>query len=432
MGDGNPPIRAWVIIGSLVSLLRPRLAATLGALWFLLNGILAVQAGTLPDSTWVALAPLPRQGSAAIFALAVDPANNQSVLAGMATGSLLRSTDGGTSWTSVYNGTSALTTIAYSPFKAGLVLAGTQHAGALESTDGGATWSTSTGLDGRAVRAFGFALTLFVAGTDKGLYLSDDGAAWTPSGLVGTSIDSLAVEAVHTPVRLVAGIDSPGQGGLLTLTQSTDSGATWTQFNPPVSGTLAVKMAAGPLPPTGNVRPLLVGTNGGLFQSTDNGSSFVPLSGGDLLPSIDYSQLAFITDHHDRFYAASDGGGSGSGGLWRSDDGGVTFASLLPPVPSVTALAVSNDDEPTLYVATFRPSDHLAELWAYHDTGGPPQEPAPSPASVPSSARTSSPGSGTWLLDIVRSPQFPYQMIGAAAMVVILAAAVAHFRGRHR
>ncbi|HYM67557.1 MAG TPA: hypothetical protein VEW68_09715 [Patescibacteria group bacterium] len=207
---------------------------------------------------------------------------------------------------------------------------------------------------------------------------------------------------------------------------------TWSGFNPAVSGTFAVKLASGPLPPTGNVRPLLVGTNAGLFQSTDNGATFAPLSGGDLLPSTDYTQVAFVTDHFDRFYAASDGGGSGSGGLWKTSDAGATFQSMNPPVASVTALAVSNDEAPILYVATFRPSDHAAELWALHDTGGPPLGPAGAASPGASGARTSSPSAGTGPFDFLRSPEVPYLALGGLALVLLLSAGVAHLRGRRR
>src|SRR6266496_415423 len=127
----------------------------------------------------------------------------------------------------------------------------------------------------------------------------------------------------------------------LPLYQSLDGGLTWKSFTPPISGTITVRLAAGPLPRTGNVRPLLAGTNSGLFTSTDNGTSFSPLSGGGLLPTTDYTQGAFITTHFDRYYVASDGGGSGAGGLWRTDNAGQAFTSLRPPELSITALAVS-------------------------------------------------------------------------------------------
>lgn len=419
-----------MIIGSRVSLAGSGLRATLVALFGFAIGCVIVSADALPDSTWVALKPIPHQGKTALFALAVDPSNNQSVIAGTSDGSLLRSTDGGQSWKAVHSGRVAVTTVAFSPLTAGLVLAGTHGAGGVVSVDGGATWRNASGLEGRTVRVFAFALGLFAAGTDQGVYLSNDGASWSRSGLTNRNISSLAVEAIHAPVKLIAGTDSLPSGGNLVLYQSGDGGTTWTPLSPAISGSYAVKLAAGPLPPTGNVRPLIVGTNTGLFGSTDNGGTFSPLSGGELLPSTDYTQIDFIADHYDRYYVASDGGGA-EGGLWRTDDAGESFRSLQPPESSVTALAVSSDENPTLYVATFRPADHTPQLWAYHDTGGAPQGPSATPSVVASSARAGA-RSQSSLDRLLSSPQLPYIGLGLGAFAVILTAIAAHLRGRRR
>jgi hypothetical protein len=177
---------------------------------------------------------------------------------------------------------------------------------------------------------------------------------------------------------------------------------------------------------------LLVGTNAGLFTSRDNGATFTPNSGGGLLPSTDYTQIGFITTHYDRYYAASDGGGSALGGLWKTRDAGRSFTSLAPPMSSVTALTVSNDEAPILYVATFRPADQVALLWAYHDTGGPPQGPPSTVTPSASGTRTSPPASAgtSFLTDFLFSSRTPYILIGLAALVVIVFAVVSHFRGR--
>jgi photosystem II stability/assembly factor-like uncharacterized protein len=422
-----------VIIGTLVSLSSRRLAATLVAL----IGVFIVSAGaiaeTLPDSTWVGLTQLPQQGRSPVFALAVDPADNHLVIAGSSQGSLLRTTDGGSTWTTVHTGRAALTSIVFSPNTAGMVLAGTRGGGALISTDAGAKWSAVSGLDGRDVRVFGFALALVAAGTDNGVYVSIDGSSWKQSGLPNTSIDALAVAAIHAPVRLVAGSDTSTNAAGPPLYESTDGGVTWSSIPAPISGTVISRLAAGPLPPTGNVRPLVAGTNSGLFLSRDNGATFSALSGGDLLPSIDYTQIAFVTDHNDRFYVASDGGGSRTGGLWLTRDTGKNFTWLVPPIPSVTALAVSNDEAPILYVATFRASDHTPALWAYHDTGGSPRGPATTTpaASGVRIGRTDQNG----LFDFLRplsSSQTPYIALGVAALLILALAAVSHFRGSRR
>lgn len=419
-----------MIIGRLVSLPGRRLLATLAVLAWVGIASGNALAASLPDSTWVQIQPLPGQGRTALFALAVDPSNNQVVLAANSQGTLSRSVNGGATWTSVHAGTIPVNFVSFDPNTPRLVLAGTRGSGALVSRDGGATWSKAGGLDGRNVRVVAFALSMVAAGTDRGVYTSVDGVAWTPSGLGNQSISALAVQAIHEPVRLIAGTDAPASGGTLPLYQSLDGGATWKQSNPPLSGTMTVRLTAGPLPATGNVRPLLVGTNTGLFASSDNGATFSPLSGGGLLPTTDYTQAGFITTHHDRFYAASDGGGSNGGGLWRTSDAGQTFASLQPPQPSVTALAVSNDEQPTLYVATFQPSTHAATLWAYHDTGGTPVGPPATPTA--SSARIFHGSENSTLAQILASPQLPYVGLGLGALAVILTAIAAHVRGRYR
>lgn len=402
-------------------------------MWLVTFALSGVLADALAPSTWVALKPLPHQGHSAIFGLAVDPANSQLLIAGNSEGSLLRSTNAGSTWTAVLSGKSVSTTIAFSPFQGGVVLAGTRGSGAVLSRDDGATWLPVSGLDGRVVHAFSFALTLVAAATDKGVFISQDGSTWSQSGLANRSIDALVVTAVHTPIRMLAGSDGPLSAGNLPMFQTADGGVTWSALNPAISGTYVVKLAAGPLPPVGDTRPMVAGTNAGLFASTDNGVSFLPLSGASQLPSTDYTQVAFITDHFDRFYAASDGGGSGAGGLWRTNDGGQTFISLAPPMRSITALAVSNDESPTLYVATFRPSDHVAALWVYRDTGGTPQGPLGSSTPVASGSRGGSGSSGgSGLLSILTSSQAPYIALGLGALLIVLLAGVAHLRGRRR
>lgn len=396
---------------------------------------MGAHAASLPDSTWVAISPIPQQGQSPLFALAVDPTHNQTLIAGSSQGSLFRSTDGGSKWTSVRSGRAPLISLAFNPLKPEQVLAGTRGSGALMSGDGGATWSEVSGLDGRDVRVFGFALTMIAAGTDHGIYVSSDGASWKQSGLSNIGIDALAVAAIHAPVRLVAGSDTVAGSAGPPLFVSADAGSTWASMNPPISGTVISRLTAGPLPPTGNVRPLVAGTNAGLFISADNGATFTPLSGGDLLPSIDYTQTAFVTDHFDRFYAASDGGGSGGGGLWWTGDSGRHFRTLVPPLPSITALAVSNDESPYVYVATFRAVDHAPALWAYHDTGSTPKGPFSSVTPAASSSRVnSSPDTGLLgeILPLLRASQAPYVGLGVVALLVIAWAAISNLRARRR
>lgn len=395
----------------------------------LLLAATAASADALAPSTWTALAPLPDGARTPVFAIAVSPVDDHVVIAGSGPGNLSRSTDGGGKWTNVLAGNAAVLAVAFSPFNPQLVLAGTRGAGAYVSKDGGAQWSAVTGLAGRQVRAFAFAKTIAVAATDHGVYGSDDGSTWTSLGLSNTSIDAVAVEAVNPPVRLVAGGESGATGGV-PFFESVDAGATWTPLQPAISGTLITRIAAGPLPPNATVRPLVVGTNSGLFISSDNAATFTALSSGALLPSTDYTQVGFTAAHFDRFYVASDGGGGENGGIWATADSGQHFASLRSPLQSVTALAVSTDEQPILYVATFRPSDHAVFLWAYHDTGGTPQQPLGSSTPSASGPRISPTPGGFDLFKELSSAQVPYIALGVIALAVLVLAAVTQIRSR--
>jgi photosystem II stability/assembly factor-like uncharacterized protein len=392
---------------------------------------MAAHGDALPPSTWVELGSLPDPGRVPVFAIAVDPVDDRAVIAGGGQGGLYRSADGGATWTRVQRGNAAVLTIAFSPFNPTLVLAGTRDGGALKSTDGGVTWSPAAGLEGRQVRVFGFAHTMIVAGTDHGVYASDTGATWTSLGLSTSSIDAIAVAAVNPPVRLVAGGES-GTSGTVPLWTSTDAGATWTPLKPAISGTIITRIAAGPLPANGNVRPLVLGTNTGLFISQDNGATFTSLSSGALLPSTDYTQVGFTAAHFDRFYVGSDGGGGESGGVWATGDSGQHFSSLRPPLQAVTALAVSGDEQPILYVATFRPSDHAVFLWSYHDTGGTPQQPAGVAPTASGARPHGAQPSGFDLFKWLSSAQAPYIALGVIALAVLVLALVSQIRSRRR
>ena len=81
-----------------MSLPGSRLLATIVGLWVIGLATSGATFAATPDSTWVALPSLRNQPRAALFALAVDPSNNQVVIAGDAQGSLARSTNGGTVW----------------------------------------------------------------------------------------------------------------------------------------------------------------------------------------------------------------------------------------------------------------------------------------------------------------------------------------------
>jgi hypothetical protein len=388
-----------------------------------------------PDSTWIQLGPLPDKLDSPLFALAVDPNNAAILLAGTQAGSIYRSADFGLTWKPVHRDLGrGVLTLAHNPYKRGVVMAGTRGGGAWKSADGGQTFTAVAGPPALSVRAFGFAKSLTAAATDRGVVIGGDTAPWAVVGLEKLRVSSLAVAAVNDPARIVAGADSTSGGEPLPIYNSLDGARTWSLVAGALGGSsMVTSLTAGPLGPKGDIRTLLMGTNSGLFTSIDNGASWLALPGAGALPVTDFTAAAFATTHNDRFYVASDGGGSERGGIWATADSGQHFTSLNSPLPAVTALAVSNEEQPMLYTATFRPADHAVMLWGFHDAGAPAQQPPtgvppPAMAAAAGPAKVPAAASQHWLGVLLAGPEAPYLAIGAAAIAVLLLAGVAYVR----
>jgi photosystem II stability/assembly factor-like uncharacterized protein len=383
-----------------------------------------------PDNTWVQLGALPEPLDSPVFALAVSPLDPTIVLVGTGSGTLYRSTDAGTTWAAVGHGLGrGVLTIQFSPFKSGLVYAGTRGAGLWKSADGGATWAKQAGIASGTVRSLGFAKSVTLVGADGGLFSSRDGATWAPYlSFAPLSLSAIAVAAVNDPPKLLAGADASKGDESLPLYVSQDGGTSWNNVKSLGSSTMVGAAAAGA--PSGASRPVVVGTNTGAFLSADGGSTWAQVAG---LPAIDFTSAVYVANHADRFYVASDGGGTQSGGVWSTADSGQSFRSLASPIGAVTALALTAEETPTVYTATFRPIDHLVLLWAFHDAGGTPAPPAggvpaaAGPAVAPAAAPAAAAGRFT-LTRLVTSAEAPYIGLGALAILVLLAALVLQVR----
>jgi photosystem II stability/assembly factor-like uncharacterized protein len=383
-----------------------------------------------PDNGWVELAALPGQLDSPIFALAASPLDPAIVLAGTGSGTIYRSTDAGATWTAVGHGLGrGVLTIQFSPFRAGLVYAGTRGAGLWKSADGGTTWAKQANISSATIRSLGFAKSVTLVGGDGGLFSSRDGATWAPYlSFSPLNLSAIAVAAVNDPPKFLAGADASKGDESLPLYVSQDGGTSWTNVKSLGSSTMVGAAAAGA--PSGASRPVVVGTNAGAFISNDGGATWAQVAG---LPAIDITTAAYVVNHADRFYVASDGGGTQSGGLWSTADAGQTFRSLASPIGSVTALALTAEETPTVYTATFRPIDHLVTLWSFHDTGGAPTPPVGGvpPAAGPAIAPAAAPATATGVFTLARlvtSPEAPYLGLGVVAVLVLLAALVLQVR----
>jgi|RhiMetdeSRZDD1v2_1073273.scaffolds.fasta_scaffold67718_1 hypothetical protein len=192
---------------------------------------------------------------------------------------------------------------------------------------------------------------IYVGTVNGGIWRTTNGTAvsptWTPltdQQLPALSINSLALSPVDANI-LFAGTGStsnlafegsPGFG----VARSTDGGDTWTVL---AASTFAGRRINSIVPTRlehGNVvlaatllgAPELGGRGGGVFRSTDLGNSFTRLSGDGTsgLPDRAVSSLVSDPGNPKRFYAAVPAltTTTGNEGVYRSDDGGVTWTSV--------------------------------------------------------------------------------------------------------
>ncbi|HEV8542795.1 MAG TPA: hypothetical protein VGR78_10425 [Verrucomicrobiae bacterium] len=180
----------------------------------------------LPDPT------IPEGAELRAYAIAINPSNNLTLyVGGTGTPNLVKSTDGGNSWTNVSPANGYVYSLAVDPLQpervyAGLIDFSHQFGGLYNSTNGGATWQLKNmGLPSPPPRISSIIIDPILPGhvhlgTDAGYYFSfDAGEHWAAaSGTLNTSqsqnIYSLALTEAH---RLIAGT----AGGLFVLDLST-------------------------------------------------------------------------------------------------------------------------------------------------------------------------------------------------------------------
>jgi hypothetical protein len=185
--------------------------------------------------------------------------------------------------------------------------------------------------------------TVFVGTVNGGVWKTSNATAatptWTPltdTQLPALSINSLAVSPVNANT-LFAGTGSTSSFGFLGspgfgVARSIDGGTTWTVLNNP-SNIFTGRRIDSVVPTTlggGNV--VLAATlfdGGGVYRSIDNGGTFIRISGNGTsgLPNAGVSQLIADPGNTSRFYAGVPQNFlvSGTAGVYRSDDGGVTW-----------------------------------------------------------------------------------------------------------
>jgi photosystem II stability/assembly factor-like uncharacterized protein len=216
------------------------------------------------------------------YQIVQDPANPQTYYAGTVQG-LWKSTDNGQTWKRPNPYPYIINSLVLDPKNPQTIYLATDRSGLLKSVDGGTTFSPTNGgfVNRNIVRLIGEE-ALYVASAYDGDFggiftTTDQGGTWDLSAnqgaLKGKNILSFA-ESPHDAARMLAGT----YDGLL---RSSDSGKSWqlidTSRKSGISGKI-YDVAFSDIDP----RIVFAGTDHGLFESTDEGKTWAPTAADTL------------------------------------------------------------------------------------------------------------------------------------------------------
>ena len=364
-----------------------------------------------PLPSWISVGPNSVQNAAGtvggnpdavsgrVAAIAVDPNTASTFYVAAAGGGVWKTTNGGQSYTTHtdFTGDTAMGSIAIAPSTSGnqqVVYAGTGEAnnsgdsrygiGLLKSTNGGASWSVIPGPSSAFVRR---AISkIVVSPTDpKTVYLTvadfavnglggntgvwkttDGGTTWTntTATTINDSFDPYSdlVMDPTAPTTLYAAIGNPGGSGSNGIYKTTDGGTTWALLAgglPTASvGRIALALCAS-APGTIYASIENSGTSGllGLYKTTNNGTAWAQLTAApDYLGQQGWYDNAVVvspTNPNQVFAGGQVNYGAQTyddlRALTGSQDGGTTFqdysvgAGFLGPHTDLHALAFAAD-----------------------------------------------------------------------------------------
>jgi photosystem II stability/assembly factor-like uncharacterized protein len=272
------------------------------------------------------------------LALSPDYTNDQIIFAA-AGGQVFRSDDSGANWQILASGLGSFfpaSSLAVSPQFARdrtVLLGGNSRAPrVMRSTDGGQTWVASSGLglsgsNGVIALAFvpGNGSVAYAWADQGGLYRSGDaGATWTrvfsPTGAASWGLQSLAISPDFAHDRLMFA----GFVGAQNLRRSADGGATWHPSDTGLPPGLVWGSAIALSPDFTRDRTIFLGTDRGVFRSDDGGVTWArPPNAG--LPQAGVLSLALSPDFSADPPRGALFAGLADRGLYVSTDGGATW-----------------------------------------------------------------------------------------------------------
>ncbi len=246
-------------------------------------------------------------------------------------GGVLRSLDGGTSWTSASTGLSGLNGMAFTSLGTTLFSGSRYYSGIYKSGDNGATWlknylaGTTTNYQVLSMMAANS--KVFAGIYTSGVYLSSDtGHTWSATASIGYPVYALTSNSTY----IFAGTSNQG------VRRSSNNGTTWTTINTGLTttGQKSIRALAA------NGSKIYAGTTNGVFRSANDGTNWVAANGGVGSPG--YISIRSLVLKGDTILAGT------TNGVVRSTNNGTTWTNVFSGsgLSTVNALILTTD---TLY-----------------------------------------------------------------------------------
>ncbi|MDH5683952.1 MAG: T9SS type A sorting domain-containing protein [candidate division WOR-3 bacterium] len=261
-----------------------------------------------------------------------------------------KSTDRGITWFSSNSGiTQSIWTLAVLPDNSQTIWAGTYGGGAYKSEDDGLTWQQkNNGITDQRVQGLAidpsepnqiYTATTSYQGSGGIFKTTNGGENWTKVW-DSAACSRIAID-ISRPSRIWAGAQYPGY-----ILRSTDYGLNWQIMFNTGNGEMIRSICVDPA----DSQIVYVGDYSSLYKSENGGSSWT-----DITPPVNGEFNSIVVDpivHEVVYVGVADWGDSLDSGVWKSDDGGLTWTRICT-IRKVGPLVMAPQDNQTLYLGSY-------------------------------------------------------------------------------
>jgi|GEM_PF-4940024 len=295
-------------------------------------------------------------GTLNVYSVVIDPSNNQTIYAGGSTfsgtgGGLFKSSNGGSTWSSNMLTGTYVKALAIDPTSSQTIYAGTETYGVMKSINGGSSWTTlnsgspttntfveSIAIDPINTKTIYCACSGISGEPNAGLFKSGDGgSSWAAIGFTGKSLDviSLAIDPRNSQTVYIG---RNGSGGVY---KSINGGGSWSSANNGIPlVTICYAIAIDP----NNSQNIYAATDHGIYISTSAGSSWNIVSNG-IPTNTHFVSILVDPTNSKNIYA-----GSVSSGVFRSTNGGNSWTTINNGLTGDIVESIAMSTNHTIYL----------------------------------------------------------------------------------